>query len=486
MESSLFSVSPIATPFVLLPIEDRTPTLTKTTNQFSVSAEEAAQPNNIEHLIGLYKKLISTDNLYVGFGGLQHFLKRSSICDSNGTRNNFHNNNLYINPDNSIHPENLGVAANSCMRIQPISDRDAKGKIIGTISASVVRPEEGRGRARDFNVDLEGRWNPTVSSTVIDLFQVGMDSSCPTSHFDSLPDELILLIFSYLDVKELSNIAVICKKWNYLSSTDSLWRPLLNADVKQWEVITHLSYPNLYQETDSEWTQKDIYRQCCPELRKWKIEPTFNFWKLTFFWNFFQKRLPKIGIFGPGLESRTKKIMQRILCDPNEGFKTTGIIPGSFSGIGSFFTMSVHDKAFNLTVMYSGTKKDRENSANQGIHRLSRLEQMQQLKELCRTLDGFVFVVDASDPGSMSWAEKELLNVTNERWSATHTPVLVLSCVPGIVNGQCPLPTLSCIDIVKSLKLSSLTKPWQVRQCLVHELSGAYEGMKWVLGLCEL
>lgn len=191
MESSLFSVSPIATPFILLPIEDRTPTLTKTTNQFSVSVEEAAQPNNIEHLIGLYKKLTRTDNLYVGFGGLQHFLKRSSISDGNGTRNTFHNNNLYINHDNSVHPENLGVAADSCMRIQPTSDRDAKGKIIGTISASVVHPEEGRGRARDFNVDLEGRWNPTVSSTVIDLFHVDMDSSCPTSNFDSLPVSFI-------------------------------------------------------------------------------------------------------------------------------------------------------------------------------------------------------------------------------------------------------------------------------------------------------
>ena len=93
MESSLFSVSPIATTFCLLPPEDRTPSIGKTTNQFSISIEDGNQSNNIERLSCLYKELVGKDNLYAGFGGLQHLLnKRSSRCDNNDSQGDFYDN----------------------------------------------------------------------------------------------------------------------------------------------------------------------------------------------------------------------------------------------------------------------------------------------------------------------------------------------------------------------------------------------------------
>lgn len=62
---------------------------------------------------------------------------------------------------------------------------------------------------------------------------------------------------------------------------------------------------------------------------------------------------------------------------------------------------------------------------------------------------------------SLLSAEKEdydeLMAVVNERWSAPHVPLLILSCTP--TNQQQRIP---CVNVVEALKLSSLNRPWQV------------------------
>ena len=64
---------------------------------------------------------------------------------------------------------------------------------------------------------------------------------------------------------------------------------------------------------------------------------------------------------------------------------------------------------FNLTILYSTTKKEREQAGNQNRIQRSKLikenqnkdaeekyELVPAVRDLCRTLDGFVYVVDAS------------------------------------------------------------------------------------------
>lgn len=55
----------------------------------------------------------------------------------------------------------------------------------------------------------------------------------------------------------------------------------------------------------------------------------------------------------------------------------------------------------------------------------------------------------------------ELFAMVNERWSATHVPVLVLSCIKDDTCARLP-----CIEVVDALRLATLNRPWQVRKIL--------------------
>jgi hypothetical protein len=47
--------------------------------------------------------------------------------------------------------------------------------------------------------------------------------------FQMIPNEIALLIFAYLNMKDLLNISQTCKHWNSISEDDSLWKPLYKA-----------------------------------------------------------------------------------------------------------------------------------------------------------------------------------------------------------------------------------------------------------------
>lgn len=49
-------------------------------------------------------------------------------------------------------------------------------------------------------------------------------SSCPPSPLWALPEELLLLICSYLDAQALGRLAQVCRRLRFLSSRDLLWR----------------------------------------------------------------------------------------------------------------------------------------------------------------------------------------------------------------------------------------------------------------------
>ena len=53
---------------------------------------------------------------------------------------------------------------------------------------------------------------------------------------------------------------------------------------------------------------------------------------------------------------------------------------------------------------------------------------------------------------------EEMVAMVNERWLATHIPLLVLSCVP-----ESETPRIPCCDVVTKLNLASLNRPWQVK-----------------------
>lgn len=65
--------------------------------------------------------------------------------------------------------------------------------------------------------ELEARGGLTASGRVL------------ASDFQLIPNEIALLIFAYLNMKDLLHISQTCKHWNNISEDDSLWKPLYKA-----------------------------------------------------------------------------------------------------------------------------------------------------------------------------------------------------------------------------------------------------------------
>ena len=83
------------------------------------------------------------------------------------------------------------------------------------------------------------------------------------------------------------------------------------------------------------------YLRCCPECRS--LRKTRESFKSIVFYNlqnlssFFKKRSPRLVMFGPGLESDTKGLVRELLWDKKSPFEVTGMFPGQFEGIYTFF-----------------------------------------------------------------------------------------------------------------------------------------------------
>ncbi|XP_014782629.1 uncharacterized protein LOC106878055 [Octopus bimaculoides] len=388
--------------------------------------------SNMDALLHLYKDLINSDDHFVSIGGLQR--------------------NLHKLPSNSMTPSQHQVTGG-----------------IGNHGNSTTQSQS----PREYSA-------MTASTNELVLT------------FDMLPQEMKLQIFSYLGAKDLCTCAHVSKHWQCLTSLDFLWNRLLRRDVKTWNTISYDTNPDLCKEFEPPWTHKKIYRHCCPALQK----PKSSGWNLnSLLSTFFQMTTPKIGIFGPGLESKTSKIITHILSDPTKVFQQNGVVPGSFSGVGSFFLMSISNLTFSLTVMYSCAKKDRERAARQGLQQLRHLPQSEHLKALCRSLDAFIFVVDATDMPSMRWAGTELFNMVNEKSSYRRTPVLVLCCVPEDSSEQVTTSssssstssthTMTCFEVVNSLQLIKLIKPWQVCRCAIGNMDEYRKGFEWIINNCQ-
>lgn len=321
--------------------------------------------------------------------------------------------------------------------------------------------------------------------------------------FHDLPEPVQLEIFSYLGAKDLCRVSRTCRYWHDLGLDDILWKRRLECDVKHWNTIGHSTNPEMYKECQSDWTFKEIYLRCSPEVNELVRDTNLHFHQLSaVLRSFWPKKTPKLAMFGPGLETSTRRIVRKILEDNSGMFKTTGMFPGQFEGVGSGFTMKMNDAVnFNLITLYTATKEERENRNQEERLRGNRLlaqagdgdaeaeeapeekyEVRQSVKDLCRTLDGFIFVVDSEIGDSnynlvnVSSGIPELFAMVNDAWAPTNIPVVILSCVTEESKTR-----ISCIDVVSQLKLHKLNRPWQVFDCVVDDMGGVPQGIEWLV-----
>ena len=115
-------------------------------------------------------------------------------------------------------------------------------------------------------------------------------------------------------------------------------------------------------------------------------------------------------------------------------------------GVGSGFTLRTADEAsLDLITLYTATRSERETrSAEQRVSQ-SRLmtassgnvgELQPAVKELCRTLDGFIYVVDATAAADHSLCSHCLLSVLTDGVSGVHRKRSIHS-VTALLKDKC-------------------------------------------------
>ncbi|XP_031561137.1 F-box only protein 4-like [Actinia tenebrosa] len=350
---------------------------------------------------------------------------------------------------------------------------------------------------------------PSKATTDYKKTIVVREPSMMECRFRDLPVNLQLLIFSYLDARTLCKIAPTCKYWKMLSEDKVLWAQRLSTDLKKWKCIGHMTYPPTYLETNTDLTTKEIYLRCCPSCQSlWQPKTNAMSSFASVFLNnlqnipnLFTKKPLKVVMFGPGLESETKSLTQTILWGTKSPFQVTGLFAGEFEGVGSGVCLKLKKSKveLNLITLYGSTSAERERNAREGKERVSKLlaekdnqdddnhddnaqpsaqvEVSHSVKELCKTVDAFIYVVNSSTEIRRVDSENQELNaVMNVNWSRPRVPLLVLSCV-ATKESQ----SLSCAQVVELLNMTQLNRPWQVNSVCVENLDGFLDGVSWLV-----
>nr|XP_006812266.1 PREDICTED: F-box only protein 4-like [Saccoglossus kowalevskii] len=253
------------------------------------------------------------------------------------------------------------------------------------------------------------------------------DDGDGTAGFQHIPVYIQLYIFSLLSSHDLVRLSTTCKYWHALSEDELLWKSFLERDMVKWSIIGNRSNPITYTEVNSDLTFKQIYVRCHPNIN---VElPNFHLSSLLR--SLLPKKPPKIVMFGPGLETNVRGITKKVIYNRNSlMFKVCGMFPGEFPGVGSGFDVLVKDsmKEMKLITLYSATKSERENGNMQNRAQRNRLlvaarhhpdgindnipeyELQDVLKDLCRSVDGFIFIVESTADSNFSTYKKNILH----------------------------------------------------------------------------
>ncbi|XP_033637096.1 F-box only protein 4-like isoform X3 [Asterias rubens] len=321
-------------------------------------------------------------------------------------------------------------------------------------------------------------------------------------HLLQLPIQAMLHIFSFLDAKDISTVGSTCRQCYSLCADQILWRDFLEKDKLLWQQVSHRSNPALFEAVNSDLTYREIYMRCSPKFQQ--ESSGFNLLKLPqLLWSFIPHKPPKVVMFGPGLESNTSTLVRKFLGEASGVFKVRGVFPAELPGsVGTGFNVSMNGKVdLKLITLYSGTRQDRENTSAAG-NRAQRNRLLQSvpsgsvspsgeegcsdsidyepkstIKELCRNVDAFIFVVDASLQQQITDAKPELFALMDERWTTSKCPLVILSCVPDSTTSKVP-----CVTLAKQLDLHKLNRTWKMFDVDVNSLSGAVEAITWLVG----
>lgn len=222
------------------------------------------------------------------------------------------------------------------------------------------------------------------------------------------------------------------------------------------------------------------------------------------------ENIPKIVLFGPGLETSTSCLVTNILWKSE--FKTVGMIPGK-DGYGAGIKLKLFNhKPFNLTILYTNNKKARTGNNERyldenrllfekkdGISDGERSYELNpRVREACSNAHGFIYVIDNDNLSlnkNFGEIESKIENNRNElsilmKAVDNSLPLLVLSLKVNDLSDVsdkelCEInkKSLSCVDIINLLDLNKLKQDWQIRNCQIFQpkMKEIIFGFEWIL-----
>eukprot|EP01103_Thecamoeba_quadrilineata_P000120 TRINITY_DN10096_c0_g1_i1.p1 TRINITY_DN10096_c0_g1~~TRINITY_DN10096_c0_g1_i1.p1 ORF type:complete len:374 (+),score=42.64 TRINITY_DN10096_c0_g1_i1:63-1184(+) len=319
------------------------------------------------------------------------------------------------------------------------------------------------------------------------------------SDFGSLPDELQILIFSYLPAVDLARCELLSRRHLLMCGSPFLWKIVFNRDKVLWRAFGKFEdnesrslawlpgaslMRNLHQFFADEFFDTSDLDQNGVILneRDWKKEYKHNYLEnkqvvkehksqsiskspcivrsnQSIFNRLFDEKTYLIPMFGDGLEASAKKLVYRIMFDEKSPLGVTHLYPG-VEGIGSGVGFTIHEKKINLAPMYK-------------YEDVGRFEQVRPIwKDYFRTVHGFIFVVDPCNLEALKHAREMLEGLIPRE---TDGPILVLACIN---HNQ---PKVPICDLALSLNMEQFKERlWCIRHVDVSDLDGVMEGVSWL------
>jgi len=330
-----------------------------------------------------------------------------------------------------------------------------------------------------------------------------------------LPKELMLFIFSFLDVKSLSyRASLVCQRWFRLSNDDSIWKERFWRDVKSWD-----SFLSSECKSSKSWylsTQKALYGKIFGESEDAASSEDTVSWKHKFLMQYncnsedyknhiklrtapisnhqrkvdpyaglgfrspFGFKMYKILIVGEGLETSAKCLVYEMMWGANTPFKMTKLYPGN-GGIGSGVGFELNGVDLNISAIYNHAQVLQRGAQQQWI-------------DLFRETHAVMFVMDVY--GDTTTVKQELAALLQpQNGLSANAPLIVLACKhhsaknvkadpPPAESLPSAFTDMAPFEIAEKLELNNkLTRKWCVRKVDVETLDGVYQSLDWLLSI---
>ncbi|XP_070592489.1 F-box only protein 4 [Erythrolamprus reginae] len=325
----------------------------------------------------------------------------------------------------------------------------------------------------------------------------GMDAS-PPGGLETLPINLQLYIMSFLTPKELLYLGSTNCYWRITVQDPLIWRYFLVRDLPSWNSIDWESFPDAkifsqpFVELDSicSCSFMKAYEKCY-SFHKSVLKPSGSTHSTLF--SFVQSLTTMtetcFAMFGPGLEDLDQSLVCKIMTSSHI-LPLAGIPSRQIPGIGSGVSFHLNGENFNIQTLYSKTRKERQrdkadtNSINKMFYEVcnvdgtTRYELIEHVQNLCKLVDGFIYVADAEDH------KRHNRQIEFTRMSAMLNPILgpptrpllILSCISCASKERIP-----CVYLAQQLQLNLLDQPWMVQDTEADTLVGLLDGIQWLL-----